>query len=356
MDLIDRLKDLSSRIERQQDAVSTEEATKTAFVLPFIQALGYDVFNPGEVIPELTADVGVKKGEKVDYAIKNDDRIVMLIECKSVGSDLENDHAGQLYRYFSVTDARFGVLTDGVRYLFYSDLEKENKMDERPFFEFDLKHFSSKHVDELKKFTKSTFDLDTIISTASNLKYHRALVAEINRQLKDPSEDFVRLFTSIVYSGRITQQVCEKFTILTKSAVTEVINGRLDDRLKKALANEPGDKNTESETDVIEELSEENNGIVTTDEEVEAYRIIQAIGAEIVDPERIAMRDAKSYCSIFMDNNNRKPVCRFYFGKNKMSIAIYPPDDELSFEIDKVSDIYKFRESIKDAVNQYSGD
>lgn len=48
--------------------------------MPFISALGYDVFNPTEVIPEFTADVGTKKGEKVDYAIKKDDKIIILIE------------------------------------------------------------------------------------------------------------------------------------------------------------------------------------------------------------------------------------------------------------------------------------
>lgn len=352
MDLIDKMKELAGRIERQKDSVQTEEATKTAFVLPFIQSLGYDVFNPAEVIPELTADVGVKKGEKVDYAIKNEERVVMLIECKTIGSDLENNHAGQLYRYFSVTDARFGVLTDGVQYLFYSDLEKENKMDERPFFEFNLQNFSPKQVDELKKFTKSGFDLDTIIGTASNLKYHRALIAELNKELQAPSDDFVRLFTSKVYSGRFTQQVAEKFTALTKSAITEVINSRLDDRLKKALANEQPEKVGEPQQDVIEELTEDN-GIVTTEEEIEAFRIIQAIGAEIVEPDRITMRDAKSYCSIFMDNNNRKPVCRFYFGKNKMSIAIYAPDNESNFDIEKITDIYRHKDIIKKAIEQF---
>ena len=151
MDLIDRLQNLSARIKRQKDSVSTEEAAKTAFVLPFIQSLGYDVFNPSEVVPELTADHGVKKGEKVDYGIKQDNQIVMLVECKPVGADLAAKHAGQLFRYFSVTDARFGVLTDGVKYLFFTDLDRPNQMDQRPFFEFDLLDFGDQEIEELKK-------------------------------------------------------------------------------------------------------------------------------------------------------------------------------------------------------------
>ncbi|WP_192625180.1 type I restriction enzyme HsdR N-terminal domain-containing protein [Desulfomicrobium macestii] len=214
MDFIDKIAELSTRIQRQKESVLTEEAAKTAFVLPFIQTLGYDIFNPEEVIPELTADHGVKKGEKVDYAIQLDKQKVILIECKPVGSDLEAKHAGQLFRYFSVTEARFGVLTDGIRYVFFSDLEKENKMDERPFFEFNLMQYTESGVEELKKFTKNSFDLQTIISTASNLKYYKALIEEIRSEFDSPSEDLVKILTGRVYTGRFTQQVRDQFSEL----------------------------------------------------------------------------------------------------------------------------------------------
>ena len=123
MDLIDKLNELSGRIKQQKNSVLTEEAAKTAFVLPFLQSLGYDIFNPSEVIPEFTADHGIRKGEKVDYAIKQDGSITILIECKSVDAELGGNHAGQLFRYFSVTEARFSILTDGIRYLFFSDID-----------------------------------------------------------------------------------------------------------------------------------------------------------------------------------------------------------------------------------------
>jgi len=353
MDLIDKLKELANRISRQKSSVLTEEATKTAFVLPFIQALGYDVFNPLEVIPELTADHGVKKGEKVDYAITQDDRITILIECKSVGSNLSAHCAGQLFRYFAVTDAKFGVLTDGIRYMFFSDLEKENKMDERPFFEFDLCQFNENQVDELKKFTKSTFDLETIIGTASNLKYHRALVAEIKSEFESPSEDLVKLLTSRVYSGRITQQVKEQFTELCSRAMKDYVREQVNDRLKSALNSE-----TEKEPEIKNQHQEEqpgskDNGIITTEEELEAFRIIQAISTEIIDPEKVYMRDAKSYCAILFDNNNRKPICRLYFGKSKMSFGVFLPDGEKNITIEKLSDIYRSKEDIKTAISQY---
>lgn len=292
MDLIDKLTELSGRIQRQKDSVLTEEAAKTAFVLPFLQALGYDVFNPSEVIPELTADHGVKKGEKVDYAIQQENKIVILIECKPIGAKLEAKHAGQLFRYFSVTEARFGVLTDGVRYLFYSDLEKDNRMDDRPFFEFNLFQFNESHVEELKKFSKTTFDLETIISTASNLKYHKALVSELKQEFDNPSEEMVRLLTNRVYGGRFTHQIKDQFTELTQRAMKDYVRERVNERLKSALDTDKSEE-VESQDNVATLETESqpgNDGIETTVEELEGFRIIRAIGAELVDPERIAIR------------------------------------------------------------------
>jgi hypothetical protein len=356
MDLIDNLTELASRIQRQKDSVLTEEAAKTAFVLPFLQALGYDVFNPSEVIPELTADHGVKKGEKVDYAISLESKIVILIECKPIGADLEAKHAGQLYRYFSVTDARFGVLTDGVRYLFFSDLEKENRMDDRPFLEFNLFQFGESQVEELKKFTKNSFNLDTIISTASNLKYHKALVSEIKSEFQSPSEDLVKLFTSRVYGGRYTQQVKEQFTDLTHRAMKDYVRERVNERLKTALETDKHEhpQSTDQLAEPPQEQEAVNDGIETTADELNAYRIIQAIGAELVDPERITIRDAKSYCAILLDDNNRRPICRLHFGKTKMSITAFAPDNELKFDIKKVVHIYQHRELIQQAIAQYN--
>lgn len=355
MDLIDKLTELSGRIQRQKDSVLTEEAAKTAFVLPFLQALGYDVFNPSEVIPELTADHGVKKGEKVDYAIKQDEKIVILIECKPIGADLEAKHAGQLFRYFAVTDARFGVLTDGVRYLFFSDLEKENRMDDRPFFEFNLFQFGEGQVEELKKFTKTSFNLETIISTASNLKYHKALVSEIKSEFESPSEDMVKLLTSRVYNGRFTQQIRDQFTELSQRAMKDYVRERVNERLKTALDTDKTEHGPQQETPIEAPKAQqiENNGIETTAEELEGYRIIQAIGAELVDPERIVIRDAKSYCAILLDDNNIRPICRLHFGKTKMSITIFAPENESKFDIEKVLHIYRYRALLQDAIGQY---
>lgn len=353
MDLIDKISDLAARISRQKDMVMTEEAAKTAFVLPFLQSLGYDVFNPNEVVPEFTADHGVKKGEKVDYAIKRDGQIMILIECKPVGADLAAKHAGQLFRYFSVTEARFGVLTDGVKYLFFSDLENANRMDDRPFFEFNLLAYGESEVEELKKFTRSGFDLETIIGTANKLKYHRALMTEIRTEFENPSEDLVRLFAAKVYSGRFTQQVREDFTGLVQKALREFVRDRVNDRLKSALDTDKSVTETLNAPPSNALDQPEANGIETTENELNGHRIIRAICAEIVDPERVILRDAKTYCAILFDDNNRRPICRFYFGKTKMAITVFTPDGEQKHDIIGVNEIYKHKAMILAAVNQY---
>lgn len=110
--LREQLITLRNRAERSSELL-TEEATKNALIMPMLKTLGYDVFDPSIVIPEFTADFGVKKGEKVDYAIRIGGEIQILVECKPVHSDLASVHASQLYRYYSVTKARFGILTNG---------------------------------------------------------------------------------------------------------------------------------------------------------------------------------------------------------------------------------------------------
>src|SRR3954449_11415625 len=113
MEFAEKLSALAAKVRQQRGVIQTEEATKNAFVMPFISTiLGYDVFNPLEVVPEFIADVGMKKGEKVDYIMRDGD-VQILIECKSSQGPLRIENASQLYRYFSVTKARIAVLTNG---------------------------------------------------------------------------------------------------------------------------------------------------------------------------------------------------------------------------------------------------
>jgi len=355
MDLIDKVKEIALRIPAQIDHIETEEATKNAFIMPMISALGYDVFNPMEVIPEFTADIGIKKGEKVDYAIKKDNQIIILIECKWSGSDLHKTHASQLHRYFSATDTRFAILTNGLDYEFYSDIDEPNKMDSKPFFKFNILEFDDHKIDELKKFTKLAFSLDDILTTASTLKYTNAIKAVLKEEISSPSEAFVRFFTSQIYDGRVTQPVIEQFTSIVKGATTQFVNEKINERLKSALSVNQT-KLPYPPVDTPEEVIEENKGkpgIETTQDEIDGFNIVRAILSETVDIKRITMRDTKSYCGILLDDNNRKPVCRLHFNYSQKYLGVISGKNEERIEIDAVEDIFKYSDRIKAIISEY---
>lgn len=360
MDFIDKIRELAARISKQLEHIQTEEATKNAMIMPFIAALGYNVFDPTEVTPELNADVGIKKGEKVDYAILRDGKPIILFECKHHAADLSKVHASQLYRYFSVTAARFGVLTNGIVYWFFTDLEAPNKMDAKPFFEFNLLDIKDQTVEELKKFTKSAFDLNNILTTASELKYTREIRRIMADQMQEPSDEFVKFFASQVYLGRMTQAVREQFAQFTRQALKQFINDQINERLKTALgadaipmAEKPAEiaVSANGGADAVTLGSEAQ--IATTAEELEGYYIIKAILREIVDVKRIVMRDVQSYCGILLDDNNRKPICRLHFNASQKYVSFFDDQKDSRVPIAQVDDLYKHADRLKATVNRY---
>jgi hypothetical protein len=357
MDFIDHLRALSARIANTKDIVQTEEATKNAMVMPLIQILGYNVFDPLEVTPELIADVGTKKGEKVDYAILRDGKPIVLFECKKSGAELDINHAGQLFRYFHVTEARFGVLTNGILYKFFTDLEQSNKMDEKPFFEFNILDFKDRDVEELKKFAKTAFDLDKILITANDLKYTRAIQNRLAEWMANPSEDFVRLLSSdLLGSRRFTPAVKDQFTTLTKRAFDQLVGARINERLKGAMTPDSATVAEMAAPPIIPHESSDPQ-IDTTAEEIEAFHIVRAILRDNVNPRRIEMRDAQSYCAILLDDNNRKPICRLRFNNTqKLYIGIFnDKKEEERIALENIDDIYNYSAQLKATLVSYLG-
>ena len=358
MDFIDRLRDLSARIPKQLEHIQTEEATKNALVMPFLSALGYNVFDPTEVTPELNADIGVKKGEKVDYAILRDGKPILLVECKHHSVDLGQVHASQLYRYFSVTEARFSLLCNGISYWFYTDLEAPNKMDSKPFFEFNMLDIRENAVEELKKFSKAAFDLENILTTASELKYTREIRRFLTEQMQEPSEGFVKFIGSHVHTGRMTQAAREQFTQLIRRAFNQIVNERINERLKSALASEThgnaGSQPASAPAETPAEV-EAASAIITTTEELEAYHIVRAILRESVDAKRIAMRDVQSYCGILLDDNNRKPICRFHFNRTQKYVGLFDKNarSEERVPITDIDELYGLALRLKATVERY---
>ncbi len=357
MDFIDQIKQFAKRIEQIKDQIATEEATKTSMIMPFFQLLGYDIFNPSEFVPEFTADVGIKKGEKVDYAIMIDDKPVILIEAKWCGEKLEK-HDSQLFRYFGTTSAKFAILTNGLNYRFYTDLDEQNKMDEKPFLEFNLLDLKDTLIPELKKFQKHNFDIETIFNTASELKYTYQIKQLMLQQITSPTDSFINYVLGEVYPGRKTQNVVDKFRDVVKKSLNQFINEIMSDRIKAAIENQSKNENVDNEKETTdEELPESISKIITTEEELEGFFIVKFILKELNLSDRISHKDTESYFGILLDDNTRKWICRLQLNTSQKYIII--PDENkkvVRYPISSVEDIYNYKKQLIQVIDKYSKD
>lgn len=358
MEFHERLNALATKVRQQASGIQTEEATKNAFVMPFIHSvLGYDVFDPAEVTPEYVCDVGTKKGEKIDYAILKDGDVQILIECKKIGESLNLNHASQLFRYFHVTNARISILTNGQVFKFFTDLDAPNKMDEKPFLELDLLDIDEHIIPELQKLTKAAFDVESIISAAGELKYVGQLKREISSQFAKPDDDFVKLFASRVYDGMLTQKVREQFSELTRKALAQFLNDQINDRLKSAMSGSVAVASAPSapqEKEEVKDGQEAEDKIITSLEELEGFHIVKAIIRTVVDSKRIVQRDTQSYFGVLLDDNNRKPLCRLHFNRAQKYLGIFDKDkNETRHPISSLDDIYNFADQLKATVSYY---
>ncbi|HCF1491417.1 TPA: type I restriction enzyme HsdR N-terminal domain-containing protein [Pseudomonas aeruginosa] len=358
MEFAEKLNSLSVKIRQQGASIQTEEATKNAFVMPFIHAvLGYDVFDPTEVTPEYVCDIGTKKGEKIDYAILKNGEIQILIECKKIGEPLSLNHASQLFRYFHVTNARIAILTNGQVYKFFTDLDAPNKMDEKPFLELDLLDIDEHVVPELVKLTKSAFDVESIVNAAGELKYVSQIKKLLTGLLTNPDEDFIKFVASRVYEGAVTQKVRELFAELTRKASAQFLNDQANDRLKSAISGSPASvaQAKEPAAQVAEEPEDDaGEKIVTTEEEIEGFMIVKAIVRHAVDVKRVVIRDNQSYCGVLLDDNNRKPICRLHFNRSQKYLGVFDQDkNETRIPINVLDDIYLHSDKLIEATKLY---
>jgi hypothetical protein len=353
MDFKDQIKQLGERVVKLKDQIQTEEATKNAFIMPFIQTLGYDVFNPTEVVPEFISDIGLKKGEKIDYAIFKDGSPTILIECKHWAQNL-NVHDGQLLRYFHVSKAKFGLLTNGIVYRFYSDLVAANKMDEKPFLEFNINEIKDNQIEELKKFHKTVFDAESITNTASELKFTNELKQLIQQELINPTPDFVKHFARQVYPSVVTAKVLEQFTNLTKKSIQQHISDLITERLKTALTKEDEETKKQEAVQELERAKLDEVKVFTTEEELEGFMIVKTILRQKISATRITYRDAQSYFAILLDDNNRKTICRLYLnGNKKFFVTLDDQKKEVKNEINSLDDIFNYSETLLNIVDNY---
>jgi hypothetical protein len=363
MDIAERAQALALKIRKHKDGIETEEATKNAFVMPFISTvLGYDVFNPAEVIPEFTADVGTKRGEKIDYAIVHDGQVQVLVEAKKINDPLRIEHASQLFRYFAVTNARIAVLTNGQVYEFYTDLDAPNRMDAKPFLVLDFADIDETLLPELAKLTKESFDLDSVISAAGELKYIGQLKRILAAQFKEPEDEWVKFLTTRVYEGAITQRVRDQFGPLVAKAASQFLNEQVNDRLKNALGGPgsyvsvSGGNTAQPEQPQPEPAGEASDAerVITTEDELEGFRIVRAIVCAEVSVSRVTARDTQTYFGVLLDDNNRKPIARLWFNRSKKYLGVFDENKvETRLPIATVEDLYQHADHLRRTVARY---
>jgi len=354
MDLKLKLEQLHQRVVGLKDQINTEEATKNAFVMPFIQILGYDIFNPTEVVPEHICDIGTKKGEKVDYVIRKNNEPILIFECKHWRENADA-HNSQLHRYYHVSKAKFGVLTNGTIYNFYADLEKPNIMDEKPFLTINIEDLKDSSIKILESFTKNGYNLESILDSAEDLKYIKAIRKEFEKEIDNPSDEMVKLLVNRFFDKPLTANRMIAFKEYTKKALTVSINESISDRLKSALnMNEKAEKQADAKTISIDENNEANK-IITTEEETEAFQIVKAILREKISSDRIASRDTQSYFGVLLDDNNRKPICRFHFNTTNKYLETFQngKDAGEKKQLNNLDEIYDYRNQLHQTLDNY---
>lgn len=350
----EQLSAIIKHIQAFHQDILTEEGAKTAFILPFIHfVLGYDIFNPLTVMPEYNSDFGTKKGEKVDYAILMNGTPVILIECKHAGDKLNIENTSQLYRYFSVSPAKIAILTNGIQYQFYSDTEEVNKMDMKPFLEFNMLTIDVNNqalLDQIKRFSKSHFTLDEAGRMAIEMKYGEGIKQYLFAQIQEPTDDFVATLLGAVYPGRRTAKTLEQYRPTVKKAFGHFIEERVRQVVRAMnIAAHNAQQSEDSGNLVVGSSSDSGTGkeIITTAEELEGFYIVKSLLISILAPERIVYKDTLSYFAIILDANVRKTVCRLYFNNSeKKYIGVFEQSGEKKYELQSLNDIYRFSEQI----------
>jgi hypothetical protein len=208
----------------QFEAITNEAATKTVLVQPFLKALGYKVDNMKEVYPEYPVEFADVKNELIDYAILQDEVPIILVECKPCNEELKKKHVAQLINYYpKIKGSKFGILTNGIKYRFFTDIEIEHLLDEEPFLELDILKMKTPDINEIEMFSKP-INKDGVHERAVELKRIREIKNLIESEFKKPSKEFIKFIANkIIKEGVISPTIQKKFCIYTKEACRQFI-------------------------------------------------------------------------------------------------------------------------------------
>jgi predicted type IV restriction endonuclease len=353
MTFVDDIAKIAEQVRKKIDVISGEEATKMGLIAPFLGALGYDVFDPTEVIPEYTADFAIKKAgqfEKVDYAISINNTIVMVVEAKAHDKKPEA-HDGQLRKYFnSLLSSKVAIVTNGIEYLFFTDLRHDNVMDDEPFFRFDILNYDQKHIENLQFFHRDNFDALVIKRHAEEMIYLSGLTQLVGSLLRSPSDDFIRFLISQLGSlgsryateGRTTSRMIDKFRPIVKKSIQNAFLERVTHSINKDM--EQPSEVLEAIEDIQDEVEQEVEGVQveTTAEELDAFERIKSITARSQSFNlEVNYKDVLSYFGVNVGKTTWW-FLRLYLSPNKKSLVTRLPINDVKslapgFEVQEMS-------------------
>ncbi|MCK5295403.1 MAG: type I restriction enzyme HsdR N-terminal domain-containing protein [Alphaproteobacteria bacterium] len=349
MDLEESLEQIANRISNkiyEEVCNNNEQQTIDVLIKPFLRdVLGYNHENPEELRSEFTADVSGRKGEKVDIVLMSDNKPIILIECKALNIDLSEYNRGQLERYFGVKkiDAKYAILTNGKVYKFFTDLDKSNNLDDKPFLEIDLskKDFSSDVIEELKKFRKTDFDVEKIRSTAENLKFSLGIKRVIQEEFNSPSYEMLKFFQKKgVYNCNLTEGFIKRFSPLITTAYNNIIEEGVYKRLDSSKKADVKEK-----AEVLEEEEiKKKQGIVTTETELSIFEQTKSRLAYLVDTselfdeiKHIVHHDYRGHFTVYYKREQRGLLFKFVEGENGVHSYSFKNGENIT--TDKFSDV-----------------
>lgn len=360
--MIEKVDEFKRLAEVNIKYASTEEATKQHLILPFFSMLGYNIHNATEFVPEYDANVGSKKDAKVDYSVKRDGEPILIIEAKHHKENLDN-HISQLFHYYAATTTKFAVLTNGVEYRFYADLDKQHVMDLKPFFTFNVFAYDEQDVEMLKYFRRNTFDVMVISNKAEELKYTNQIKLAIKKIIEEPDDDFIRYILTDIHKGKKTQQLIDKLRPIVVDSIRMIVDEIIKDRFvemmnkeKQVKETEPSVTETESNTEKTQSEAEKEiiNQINTTKEELEGFFNVKYILRNTIPWNKLHYRDAKNYFSILYDNKNYKWICRLRVEKaNKYIIFPDGTSHGKSYPLDGLDGIFAYADEIIESAKRF---
>lgn len=343
MGLFEDLRNLSEQVKKRKDYIQGEEATKHSLVLPFLQVLGFDVYDPREVKPEYVADFATKLSgkqlRKVDYALYVRGELSIFLECKAVDVAVE-DQEGQLAQYFNSTPSvKLGIITNGIQYRFFTDLRLQHIMDSEPFLDFNILSFTEREAEALKPLTKESYNGSSVQRYAEEIISAEKVTALIGELLTNPSENFVRFILDELdlVAGKKNANVIGRFTPIVKKAMQAALLSMMTKSFQQGLtpppAAPPEPPAPEPSLQAVDKTlpaaepgtgTKEGGGAVTTEEELAIFQIVSRLCGESSLKSAVKYKDTTAYFGINIGVVTRW-FLRIYTGGMRKSVVTRLP-------------------------------